>query len=504
MAFNIGINVLETDGKATPSIQGAATSVAGFIIRAERGLAGVVTRVSSPSQFREHFGMPFSGGYGPLALQGFFDNGGVVAYVLRLVDGTVAVAASKAFKSGTAASLTVTAGYMGTQDLGTWGNNIAILIRANADNNATYDLLVRYKNDVVETYTALDNRTTGGTGQHPAPIINDPNSGSKFIMVAEDGAVNPSATLGQTGADPKGWMPLSGGLEDGLNAAAVAIAATTALDFYDTVDVQLIACPETADTAFVQKAVQKCETRGDCMFVGTTAINQNLAAAKAYGKSLQGTKIYGAIYWPWIEVMAPSGARGWIPPTGHILGVFARTEGERGIWKAPAGNAARLGGALDVETAITDVDHTDLVKNGSVNAVRFVPGQGIIVDSSRTLSTNPLWLYVNIRLLFNYVKSSLKAGLRWVVQEPNSEELWNKVKFNSVTPFLMGLWRKGAFGPGKPEQVFSVKCDADTNPPASIQQGIFTVEVYFYPSRPAETVVIVVGQQEGAGSATEA
>ena len=157
-----------------------------------------------------------------------------------------------------------------------------------------------------------------------------------------------------------------------------------------------------------------------------------------------------------------------------------------------------------VQYAITDVDHTDLVKNGSVDAVRFVPGQGIIVDSSRTLSTNPLWLYVNIRLLFNYVKSSLKSGLRWVVEEPNSDELWNKVKFNSVTPFLMGLWRKGAFGPGKPEQVFTVKCDADTNPPANIQQGIFTVEVYFYPSRPAETVVIVVGQQEGAGSATEA
>ncbi|OLE60875.1 MAG: hypothetical protein AUI36_12015 [Cyanobacteria bacterium 13_1_40CM_2_61_4] len=76
MAFNIGINVLETDGKATPSIQGAATSVAGFIIRSERGLAGKVTQVSSPAQFREHFGMPFADGYGALALQGFFDNGG--------------------------------------------------------------------------------------------------------------------------------------------------------------------------------------------------------------------------------------------------------------------------------------------------------------------------------------------------------------------------------------------------------------------------------------------
>jgi phage tail sheath protein FI len=202
-------------------------------------------------------------------------------------------------------------------------------------------------------------------------------------------------------------------------------------------------------------------------------------------------------------VADPLGTFKWIPPTGHVLGVFARTERERGIWKAPAGNAARVNGAMDVKHHITDSDHTDLVKNGGVNAVRFIPGQGIIVDSSRTLSTSPLWLYVNIRLLFNFVKSSLKAGLRWVVQEPNDDTLWNKVKYNSVTPFLMGLWRRGAFGPGAPEEVFTVKCDAENNPPANIQQGIFTVEVYFYPSRPAETIVIIVGQQEGGASASE-
>ncbi|MBK8933884.1 MAG: phage tail sheath family protein [Chloroflexi bacterium] len=135
--------------------------------------------------------------------------------------------------------------------------------------------------------------------------------------------------------------------------------------------------------------------------------------------------------------------------------------------------------------------------------MRFIPGQGIVLDSSRTSSSNPLWHYVNVRLLFNFVKSSLKAGLRWVVQEPHDATLWNKVKYNSVTPFLMGLWRRDAFGPGAPEEVFTVKWDAENNPPANIQQGIFAVEVYFYPSRPAETIIIQVGQQEGGGSAAE-
>ena len=171
----------------------------------------------------------------------------------------------------------------------------------------------------------------------------------------------------------------------------------------------------------------------------------------------------------------------------------------RAVYRAIYGNSALSRYALAAVPSIHIV-----VKNGNVNALRFVSGAGIIVDSSRTLSTNPLWYYVNVRLLFNFVKTSLRQSLRWVVQEPNSTELWQKVKINSVTPFLMGLWRKGAFGPGAPGDVFTVKCDADNNTPANIQQGIFTVEVYFYPSRPAETVIIVVGQQEGGGSAKEA
>jgi phage tail sheath protein FI len=113
-------------------------------------------------------------------------------------------------------------------------------------------------------------------------------------------------------------------------------------------------------------------------------------------------------------------------------------------------------------------------------------------------------MYVGVRLLFNFVKSSLKSGLRWVRQEPNRDALWNAIKFNAVTPFLLGLWRQGAFGTGSPEQVFTVICDASNNPPAQVDQGILTVEIYFYPSKPAETIEIIVGQQPSGATATEA
>jgi phage tail sheath protein FI len=241
------------------------------------------------------------------------------------------------------------------------------------------------------------------------------------------------------------------------------------------------------------------------MFVGHVPDygSSPLASAKSYGKLLQGEKVYGALYAPYIQVVDPIGSQVWVPPTGYVLGVYARTDQQRGIWKAPAGNAAIVANALDVRAMLNDTDFTDLVKNGSVNLIRPIQGAGIVVDSARTLSTNTLWLYVNVRLLFNYVKTSLRLGLRWVVEEPNDTALWNKVKFNSVTPFLMGLWRRGAFGPGAPKDVFTVKADAENNPTANIQQGILNIEVYFYPSRPAETIVITVGQKGGAATASE-
>jgi phage tail sheath protein FI len=493
MAFNIGINVLETDGKAVPSIVGAATSVGAFLVRATRGVPNVVYRLSSMSQFKEAFGPPLDGSFGYYAVKGFFDNGGSVAYVLRIADGAVAAPAAHTY----GADLTVTAGYLGTVDPGLWGDDVSTRVIDNASVAGAYDLVVRYRGVVVEQWERLSNAAApAAPARGVEAAINDPSSGSKYIRVTKLTTSNPAATAT--------FDALTGGADDTMNAAAVDTAVQNGWNAFDAFDVQLLTCPETNSNTVVAAALTYCSNRGDCMYVGYTSQNDALGAAKAYGAALRANKVYGAVYFPWIQVAAETGGLLFVPPVGHVMGVYARTEGERGIWKAPAGVQAQVKGAVGLRQMIGDIDHTDLVKNGNVNALRFVSGAGIIVDSSRTLSTNPLWYYVNVRLLFNFVKTSLRQSLRWVVQEPNSTELWQKVKINSVTPFLMGLWRKGAFGPGAPGEVFTVKCDADNNPPANIQQGIFTVEVYFYPSRPAETVVIVVGQQEGGGTAKEA
>ena len=506
MAFNVGINVVEVDGRAAPSIQPAPTSVAALIIRAQRGVPGAVYRVSNWTQFTDHFGSYLDGAFGAYTMRGFLDNGGSVAYAARLLD-AAAVSASRAVDDGGGPALTVTAGYRGQPDPGAWGNNISIHIRDNPGVAGTYDLLVRSSGVDVETWEQLNNDDTpGAAGQRPAAVINDEFTGSRYITVTENDTANPTA-LGLDADNNPIFQNLENGADDNLslpaNAAALGTAAADALARFDVHEVQLVCCPETTHENWVSAALAYCENRGDCMFVGHVPDNNDVAASKTYSADWQGSKVYGALYFPWIRVRDPIGSQKWIPPTGHVMGVYARTERERGIWKAPAGNGARVNGALDVRFHITDVDHTDLVKNGSVNAVRFIPGQGIIVDSSRTLSTSPLWLYVNVRLLFNFVKTSLKSGVRYAVQEPNDPTLWNKVKYGSVVPFLNGLWRRGAFGPGAPDEVFEVKIDEENNPPANIQQGILTIEVYFYPSRPAETIVVIIGQKEGGATASE-
>lgn len=373
----------------------------------------------------------------------------------------------------------------------------------------TFNLKVAYGgNDdahLVETWPALSMEPD--TANYAPAILNSTINGSKYIAVFDQHSAN----------GPGGNVPAALTAYVGLNNGADGTPTTqdftgdqskhTGLFALDAFDVQLITCERT-DPAIVIAALAYCAGRGDCMYVG--AVPQGFVAAGqaiGYGQAFQGKKVYGALYGPWVMVSDPIGAGNnpmkTLPPVGHILGVYSRIADARGIWKAPAGDEANLLGVLDVEYRLSDTDHTALVKQGSVNGVRAVPRAGIVVDASRTLSTDTRWLYVNVRLLFNYVKSSLKAGLSFVRQEPNRDTLWNAIRIQTVTPFLLGLWRQGAFGTGTAQQVFTVICDASNNPPDQVDQGNLKVEVYFYPSKPAETIIIIVGQQPSGATVSE-
>ncbi|GLZ78606.1 hypothetical protein Afil01_34130 [Actinorhabdospora filicis] len=369
-----------------------------------------------------------------------------------------------------------------------------------------FDLVVRRDGAEVERLGPVS--MVDGAETFVEAVVNDPRRGSAYIVVTD----LDSASGTGLDAPAAGIYPLTLG-DDGADPADTAYlgdpAQRTGLEAFNELPVQLISCPETTSVGVAAGAISYCERRGDAMFVGAVPYGFDREGAKAYAAALRGRKVYGALYGPWIQVInpdpgsAPTAPTIWIPPVGQILGVYARITDARGVWKAPAGDEARINDALGVEYDMTDTDHTDLVRDGGVNGIRALPGAGIVVDASRTLSTDTRWLFVNVRRLFNFIKSSLRDGLTWVAQEPHTEALRNAVRHNVVTPFLLGLWRQGAFGSDPAESVFTVKCDSDNNAPADVANGIFTLEVYFYPAKPAEAILVVVGQQDGAAGASD-
>ena len=214
---------------------------------------------------------------------------------------------------------------------------------------------------------------------------------------------------------------------------------------------------------------------------------------------------YGALYYPWISITNPNAKNGKdriikIPPSGHIAGIYARVDTERGVHKAPANEAVR--GALELERRLIDSEQAILNPIG-VNCIRKFPGRGILVWGARTLAEESSeWRYINVRRLFNFVEESIYESTQWVVFEPNDMDTWERVK-RTVTEFLTRVWRSGALFGATPEQAFYVKCDADLNTPEVRSAGQLIVEVGIAPVKPAEFVIFRFKQLPGGGGVEE-
>jgi phage tail sheath protein FI len=202
---------------------------------------------------------------------------------------------------------------------------------------------------------------------------------------------------------------------------------------------------------------------------------------------------YGAFYFPWIVVSDPFSPQEnvAVPPSGHLAGIYARTDGTRGVHKAPANETVR--GALDLTYRITQAEQGELNVLG-VNCLRFFPTQGIRVWGARTLAEGASeWRYLNVRRLFNMIEESIARGTRWVVFEPNDMTLWKSIK-RDISAFLTLQWRQGALVGATAEEAFFVKCDEETNPPEEIDAGRVITIIGIAPVKPAEFVIFRIGQ----------
>ncbi|MET3804479.1 phage tail sheath protein FI [Nakamurella sp. UYEF19] len=464
--------------------------------------------VTSWTQFENLYGSFTPGAIMPLSVYGYFANGGSLAYIVRVPNTAPSGQPSRkelpaadralglplAFESlEPDADLTVQVTSADTDEEGPSPFNIDLLSGG----------------VVVESY---ENLGLGKGDRNVATVINATSTKVK-VEVLLDAKTDLSSQIevlkpGLYALDKVASTPVavtgrkfagSESSRSGINGLAVAEDVTI------VVVPDLITAATKADGSIdlgLWKAVQTslithCELNGNRMAILDAPPGMTPQKIKEWrSETAMYDSAYAALYYPWIKVENPIGTNGdaevLIPPSGHIAGVWARTDETRGVWKAPANDTIR--GCLDVEYGVTQNEQGVLNPIG-INCIRPFGTRGIRIWGARTLASDTDWRYINVRRLFNMVEATIAEGTQWAVFEPNDVALWEGIK-RTLTAFLRGLWSAGALFGQSVDQAFYVKCDSETNPPESIDQGLLIVEVGIAPVKPAEFVVFRIAQHK--------
>ncbi|MGH3754333.1 MAG: phage tail sheath family protein [Pseudonocardiaceae bacterium] len=503
-----GVYVEEVEAGSRP-IEGVGTAVAAFVGFAAQGPYNTPTLVTNWGQFTQAFGEFVEGSYLAHAVYGYFLNGGGACYVVR-IGANIAGPADKKKKELPVGSQAMLGGYRVTAlDDGATSGQITVEITdpaGDAPPQDSFKLVVKRGNKVEETYDAVttqrgkDNVVTVVRERSKLITIEETATGSALAK-PEKGSVTlqPSA--------PPAPTPTALGADDYVGD----VAERTGFGGLEAVDeITMLAVPDLM-SAYQQGAIDlesvqavqlamiaHCELMGDRMAILDPPPGLSPQQVKEWRVDGAGyDSKYAALYYPWPKVFDPStGTNIHLPPSGHLAGIWARTDESRGVHKAPANEVIR--GAIALQTQITKAEH-DLLNPIGVNCLRAFPGRGLRVWGARTLSSDPAWRYLNVRRLFNYLEESILNGTQWVVFEPNDDALWARIR-RTIAAFLVNEWRKGALFGLTPDEAFYVKCDRDTNPAEGIDAGQVVCQVGVAPVKPAEFVIFQLAQFSGGTS----
>jgi phage tail sheath protein FI len=498
-----GVYVEEVQSGARP-IEGVGTAVAAFVGFAEAGPFHTPTLVTSWDQYTQQFGGFTEGTYLAHAVYGYFANGGGAAYVVRI--GGSAEDSSAPAADGTGRGQQAGAprpvelgGFLVAARPGATGVSVEIADAPGEEPpEDRFRFLVRQGGEVVETYEASTRKSVKGY------LVSQARN-SKLVEVTERRDAPQARPAAQTVALPD--APAAPGAVARLDPSEYVgdAAARTGFGGLETIDeITMVAVPDLMSAyqrgdidaegvRTVQLAViSHCEQMGDRVAVLDTPPGLTAQQVRTWRNDEAGyDSRYATLYYPWVRVFDPAAGRNTtVPPSGHIAGVWARSDAERGVHKAPANEVIR--GAVDLEIRLSKGEQ-DLLNPIGVNCVRAFPGRGVRVWGARTLSSDPAWRYLNVRRLFNYLEESILLGTQWVVFEPNDDRLWSSIRRN-VAAFLTEEWRRGALFGRTAEEAFYVKCDRDNNPQESIDQGRVVCEIGVAPVKPAEFVVFRLAQ----------
>lgn len=511
-----GVYVEEVDSGSKPLSSGA-TAVAAFVGFTAKAPAddpidpdGIRPRlVTNWTQFENLYGGFAPGAMLPHAVYGYFNNGGSICYIVR-------VPHLRADGSGPPLALPI-AGDEGKTALEITAKvpdpDMAVTVTADDlagdDEEPTFTITIESAGTPAETYPGLT--VTRGDSH-----VETATAESRFVTVKVKSATKgtvPAAGTYPLAPAPSAPLPVrhsdfAGGETERAGIGGLAIAD----------DVTMVAVPDLITAARradgtvdldMWKAVQiamidHCEGQANRMAILDPPPGLGAQQMRDWRKDVAGyDSMFAAMYYPWIKVANPAATNGdriiAVPPCGHMAGVWARTDESRGVWKAPANEVVR--GALNVELPLTKAEQ-GLLNPIGVNCIRSFGVRGIRVWGARTMSSNPSWQYLNVRRLFNMVETTIMDGTQWVVFEPNDLALWQRVK-RTLNAYLRTLWREGALFGATPAEAFFVKCDAENNPPESIDAGRLIVEVGIAPVKPAEFVIFRISQWQGGSAASE-
>ncbi|GHO90340.1 hypothetical protein KSF_003880 [Reticulibacter mediterranei] len=304
---------------------------------------------------------------------------------------------------------------------------------------------------------------------------------------------------------------LSGGVDDQLGAVNETHYqnALTSLSAIKDVELVCLSVRDGIDPTLLSTiqvdAVRHCEQMGDRFAILDAAPRSDANNLSTQVAALASVRGFAAFYYPWLLISDPMGPTGsetmLVPPSGHLAGIYARSDSQRGVHKAPANEI--INGARGLAALLSDTDQ-GLLNTIGVNVLRVFPGQPPVVWGARTTAPQDqvAWRYINVRRLFIFVEQSLIEGLRWVVFEPNDPSLWKKLE-RTASEFLSRVWRSGALFGNKASDAFYVKISEEQNTPAVRALGQIIIEVGIAPVRPAEFVIVRIAMSDGAAQTSE-
>ena len=526
-----GVYVEEVASGPRP-IQGVGTSTTGFVGLTERGPT-TPRLVTSWGDYLRWFGDVIDDdiSFLPYAARGFFENDGQRLFIARVTRNDAATASMDFATTNAAQNVRLSA-----NGPGAWGDRLFVRIADGSltDSNGVavgFRITLLYFREAPNPFVDPLNPANIGNPDRVEPdVIEDyddlsfvPTDGAYFItritanstLVTADwtAPAQPSARPNnvafnqlttQVGADGNNAMTA---VEYQGNPALPPTQRTglAGLEIID--EISIISVPDEVhptlnaanQTQLMNAVVTQCERLRDRFAIlqlpQGQGIVQNIFPPR--------DTTYAAVYYPWIRVFNPQTRDTLlVPPGGHVAGIFARSDRERGVHKAPANEVVRDIVNRDINGSRKPLEFTlgkgeqDILNPRGINVIRDFRAdrRGIRVWGARTLSSDPLWRYVNVRRLFLYVEESIDEGTQWVVFEPNDEPTWARVR-QSVSNFLLLVWRSGALQGSTEAQAFFVRCGYDTMTQADIDAGRLICEVGIAPVKPAEFVIFRIQQK---------